>query len=149
MFKSILFVCIGNICRSPLAEYWAIDQLKKKGLEDIQVSSAGLHAMRGSPIAKESQTILNQLAIDASPHIARQIDQKIIDAAEIIFTMESRHKEELTIAFPNSRGKIFTLGKWNDEEIADPYRQEFAVFETVFELIKENWGIWQNKLWNG
>ncbi len=149
MFKSILFVCIGNICRSPLAEYWARDQLKKKGLDAIQVSSAGIHAMRESPIAKESQLILDQFQIDASPHVARQINQEIIDASEVIFTMESWHKDELSIAFPNSRGKIFTLGKWQDEEIVDPYRQEHAVFEMVFELIKENWGLWQSKLWNG
>lgn len=148
MFKNILFVCIGNICRSPLAEYWARDQLKKKGLDNIQVSSAGIHAMRESPIAKESQAILNQFHIDSTSHVARQINQEIIDVSEIIFTMESWHKDELAIAFPNSRGKIFTLGKWKDEEIVDPYRQDFAVFETVFELIKENWGIWQSKLWN-
>lgn len=142
-------MCVGNICRSPLAEYWARDQLKKKGLDVIQVSSAGIYAMRESPIAKESQEILNQFNIDSSKHIARQIDRKIIDEASIIFTMESWQKNELTIAFPNSRGKIFTLGKWQDEEITDPYRQAFTEFEKVFELIQENWGIWQSKLWNG
>ena len=69
--------------------------------------------------------------------------------AEIIFTMETWQKEELAFAFPNSRGKIFTLGRWRDEEIIDPYRKEQAVFETVFESIKENWIMWQYKLWHG
>lgn len=149
MFKKILFVCVGNICRSPLAEYWARDQLKKTGLDAIQVSSAGIHAMCESPIAQESREILNRFGIDSSQHVARQITQKMIDAAEIIFTMESWQQHELTIAFSNSRGKIFTLGKWQDEEITDPYRQACTVFETVFELIQKNWGIWQSKLWNG
>lgn len=149
MFKNILFICVGNICRSPTAEYWARDQLQNKGLSNIQISSAGIHAMVDHLIAKEAMTILNQLNIDASQHRARQVDKKIIDAAEIIFTMENWQKNELSFAFQESRGKIFTLGKWTNEDITDPYRQEQIVFERVFELIKESWGLWQSKLWNG
>ena len=149
MFKKILFVCVGNICRSPAAEYWAREQLKKKGFTEIQVSSAGIHAMQSDPIAPEMQIILNQFQIDASKHVAKQIDANDVTSAEIIFTMETWQKEKLSFAFPNGRGKIFTLGKWQDEEIIDPYRKEQPVFETVFESIKENWGMWQNKLWNG
>lgn len=149
MFKNILFVCVGNICRSPTAAYWARDQLQKKRLTNITVSSAGIHAMRDYAMEKEAQDILKQFDIDASAHRARQIEKKIIDAAEIIFTMETSQKEELAIAFPESRGKIFILGKWKNEEIRDPYRQQLIVFEQVFESIQDNWGLWQSKLWNG
>lgn len=149
MFKSILFVCVGNICRSPAAEYWARDQLVKKGFLEIQVSSAGIHAMQSNSIAPEMQIILDQFQIDASKHSAKQIDKNDIARAEIIFTMETWQKEELAFAFPNSRGKIFTLGKWSNEEIVDPYRKDQAVFKTVFESIEKNWELWQNKLWNG
>jgi len=147
MFKNILFVCVGNICRSPAAEYWAKAQLKNAGLTDIQVFSAGLRAVQTAGIEQNMQVILNQYHIDASQHSAKQIDANDVSRAEIIFTMETWQKEELSFAFPNGRGKIFTLGKWRDEEIGDPYRQEQVVFENIFELIKENWGIWQNKLW--
>lgn len=149
MFKNILFVCVGNICRSPVGEYWARAELQKKGLNDIHVFSAGLGAMQSFPIAPEMQMILNRFHIDASKHAAKQIDSKDVSRAEIIFTMETWQKEELSFAFPNGRGKIFTLGKWRDEEIIDPYRKEQSVFESVFESIKDNWGLWQNKLWNG
>lgn len=149
MFKNILFVCVGNICRSPAAEYLARDQLKKKGLTEIQVFSAGIRAMQSHAIAPEMQIILNKYQIDASKHVAKQIDATDVAHAEIIFTMETWQKEELSFVFPNSRGKIFCLGKWRNQEISDPYRQEHAVFENVFESIKENWEIWQNKLWNG
>lgn len=149
MFKNILFVCVGNICRSPVAEYWARDQLMKKGFSAMQVSSAGIHAMQSNLIASEMQIILNQFEIDASKHSAKQINANDVARAEIIFTMETWHKEELTFAFPNSRGKIFNLGKWSNEEIVDPYRKEQAIFEVVFASIKKNWDLWQSKLWDG
>ncbi|OGT39876.1 MAG: hypothetical protein A3E81_01785 [Gammaproteobacteria bacterium RIFCSPHIGHO2_12_FULL_36_30] len=149
MFKNILFVCVGNICRSPVAEYWARDQLIKKGFSGIQVASAGIHAMQSESIAPEMQIILNQFQIDASKHSAKQIDKNDVAHAEIIFTMETWQKEKLAFAFPSSRGKIFNLGKWSNEEIVDPYRKEQAIFENVFESIKKNWGLWQTKLWNG
>ena len=41
----------------------------------------------------------------------------------------------------------FFFGKWRDEEIIDPYRQGTEIFEQVFELIKNNWDVWQKKLW--
>lgn len=147
MFKKIVFVCVGNICRSPAAEYWARDQLHKAGFQDIQVSSAGLGAMRSSPIAPEMKTILDRYQIDSSAHIARQIEKNIVNDADIIFTMETWQKEELSVAFSSCRGKIFCLGKWTNEEVIDPYRKENAVFNSVFESIKKNWEIWQNKLW--
>lgn len=149
MFENILFVCVGNICRSPVSEYWVRDQLIKKGFTEVQVSSAGIHAMQSYPIAPEMQIILNQFQIDASRHSAKQIDANDVVRADIVFTMETWQKEELAFAFPNSRGKIFTLGKLSSEEIIDPYRKEQVIFETVFESIKKNWELWQNKLWDG
>src|SRR3990167_3315645 len=148
MFKNILFVCVGNICRSPLAEYWARAELQKSGLTDIYVFSAGLQAMQSAKIAEKSQSILNQFGIDAGQHVAEQIKESHMLRADIVFTMETWQKTELLTTFPNSRGKIFTLGKWNDEEIIDPYRQEQIVFDSVFELIKKNWNAWQRKLWS-
>ncbi|MCX7121801.1 MAG: low molecular weight phosphotyrosine protein phosphatase [Gammaproteobacteria bacterium] len=147
MFKNILFVCVGNICRSPAAEYWARAQLQKSGFKDIQIASAGLHAVQSAPIAKEMQTILDRFKIDAGQHRGKQIDANDIARAEIIFTMETWQQQELLLAFPSGRGKIFSLGKWSDEEIADPYRKDQAMFEHVFELIQKNWNSWQNKLW--
>lgn len=148
MFKNILFVCVGNICRSPMAEYWARAQLQKSGLTDIHISSAGINdAMQGSPAAKETQTILNRFGIDASAHVARYINKNIVQNADIIFVMETCQKKELSVVFPECHGKIFFLGQWTNSEIIDPYRKDQAAFETTFESIKKNWEIWQNKLW--
>lgn len=149
MFKNILFVCVGNICRSPVAEYWARAALQKKGFQDTNVSSAGLEAMVSWPIASEMKLILDRFQIDASKHVARQMNPEIAAHADIIFTMETWQREELFSALPSIRGKTFCLGKWLDQEITDPYHQPQSVFETVFESISKNWEIWQNKLWCG
>lgn len=148
MFKKILFVCVGNICRSPAAEYWARAQFQKKNLTDIEISSAGLHAMVSKPIAPEMKLILDHLEVDASPHQAKQVDEKCVANSEIIFVMENWQKQELSFAFPSSRGKIFSLGKWNDEEIEDPYRKDQVAFDHTFGVIQKNWELWQKKLWN-
>src|SRR3990167_1300388 len=145
MFKNILFVCVGNICRSPVGEYWTRTQLQKFGLNDIQVSSAGLSAMSTWPIAPEMKLILDRYQIDSTTHSAKQIDSHDVARAEIIFTMESWQQKELSLVFPSGRGKIFCFGKWRDEEIIDPYKKDQVVFESVFESIKNNWEIWQNK----
>ena len=148
MFKNILFVCVGNICRSPMAEYWARDQLQKAGYQDINVSSAGMsNVMQGSPIAPETKAILDRFNIDSSAHIARHINKNLVQGADIVFVMESWQKKELSDVFAGTRGKIFCLGQPSDQEIVDPYRKAQDAFETVFELVKENWKLWQNKLW--
>ncbi|EKD44962.1 MAG: Phosphotyrosine protein phosphatase [uncultured bacterium] len=149
MFKKILFVCVGNICRSPTAEYWARAQLEKAGITDLYIYSAGLSAMVGSSIHKEMKLLLDQENIDASEHIAQQVTAKHVNDAEIIFVMEDWHKKELSVAFPSGRGKIFCLGQWKDEIVVDPYRKEKVVYQEVFDVIKQNWELWQKKLWNG
>ena len=149
MFKKILFVCVGNICRSPTAEYWARNELKKRGISDVSVTSAGLQAMKLLPIAHEAKLVLDRYGVDASTHCAKQIIIRDVMDAEIILTMENWQTEKLLLTFPSCRGKIFCFGKWSDEEISDPYRKTQEYFERMFELIKICWNDWQSRLWQG
>ena len=148
-FNRILFVCVGNICRSPMAEYWGRYQLQlvNKENKEIQIESAGLYALQNEPIAPEVKEILARYHIDTTSHYGKQINEELVIRADIIFTMEEWQKQELSLAFPSSHGKIFRIGKWRDEEIADPYRENQEVFENTFQLIRTNWDVWQNKLW--
>lgn len=111
MFKNILFVCVGNICRSPTAEYWAKHELDKLSKQGYQISSAGLGALEHSPIAPEAKLILDRYDIDSSAHRAKQIGNNDVASAEIILTMENWQTEKLLLAFPQCRGKIFSFGK--------------------------------------
>ena len=144
MFNHILFVCIGNICRSPSAEYWAKQQLNQEG---IRIESAGLQAVVGAGIAPQAEIILEKYGVDCSQHRARQLELEHIAAAGIIFVMEAWQEDDVLQRFPMARGKLFTLGKWIDEEIEDPYRKSQAVFDKTFELVKQGWSSWQERLW--
>lgn len=140
MFKNILFVCIGNICRSPTAEV-----LMRKAVEgrDIQVASAGLSALVGHGIDPTAQALLLEHGLDGSAHRARQADAAILGAADLILTMERKHLALIAQRAPQVSGKAFLLGKWQgDREISDPYRQQRPAFEHVYRLMDEGVASW-------
>ncbi|MCL5260301.1 MAG: low molecular weight phosphotyrosine protein phosphatase [Gammaproteobacteria bacterium] len=138
-------VCVGNICRSPMAEGLFRHHLVKVNPK-VKVSSAGIGALVGHAAAPESQKIMSEIGIDILSHRARQIDADLISDAELILVMEEFQKQNLEFLFPQSRGKVFLLGKWGGFEIPDPYRQPIEVFAESFELIKKSFEDWKKRL---
>lgn len=140
MFKRVLMVCIGNICRSPTAEVLLRHRMQGK---DIVVESAGLAALRGHPIDATALALLEQHGLDGTLHKARQIDREIIDAADLILTMERKHLDGVLALAPHARGKTFLLGKWLDDAgVPDPYRQSHSAFERAYQLINSGVSSW-------
>ena len=133
MFNSILFVCIGNICRSPTAEYLMRHKLAGKS---VTVASAGLSALVDKPIDTTAGQILTQHGIDASAHAARQLRSDYLVQADLILTMDSEMSNAISAMAPQVSGKTFLLGKWsNDAKVADPYRKSREAFEHVYQSI--------------
>ncbi|SDV48599.1 arsenate reductase/protein-tyrosine-phosphatase family protein [Chitinasiproducens palmae] len=144
MFKNVLMVCVGNICRSPTAEYLLRHRFPDKSLT---VTSAGLGALVGRGVDETAHTLMHEHGIDASAHRARQIDADMIREADLILTMEKRHLASVNELVPSARGKTFLLGKWEDErEIPDPYRQQRPAFDHVYELIENSVSHWAKYL---
>lgn len=144
MFKSILVVCAGNICRSPTGEYVFKDLLAGR---DIRVSSAGLTALVGKSADKLAQSCALESNIDLSPHIAQQISQSLVLENDLILVMEQRHLEDVCAQYPQVRGKVFLLTKWLEgQDVPDPYRQGEEAFKHVFELITNAANAWQKYL---
>lgn len=144
MFKNILFVCVGNICRSPSAEVMLRQVVIGKG---IQVSSAGLGALVNHGIDATAQELLVEQGLDAAGHRARQIDSAILAAADLVLTMERKHVRRIAEIAPEASGKTFLLGKWQQErEIPDPYRQQRPAFEHVYTLMTEGVKSWSRHL---
>ena len=140
MFNNILIVCIGNICRSPTAEYLLRAKLNN---EKVVVHSAGLGALVDKGIEATAAEILNRHSVDGSLHKARQLDAKLIAEADLVLTMEESHIRGIPSIAPEARGKTFLLGKWqNDLEVPDPYRKSSEMFEQVFKLIDEACASW-------
>jgi len=146
MFKKILMICVGNICRSPMASALLAEKLKIID-QDITVSSAGIAALVNAPAHAYAKALMLQRGIDLSTHRARQATPELLLDADLILTMETRQSEQLEYILPSIRGRIHRLGKWGDFDIADPYQRQESVFEHVLALIEEGITQWQRKLW--
>ncbi len=102
VFKNVLFVCVGNICRSPSAEVMLRQAVEGRG---IQVSSAGLGALVGHGIDATAQELLVEQGMDGLAHRARQIDDAILGAADLVLTMERKHVRRIAEIAPQASGK--------------------------------------------
>lgn len=100
----ILFVCTGNICRSPVAE-----RLFSKLVPTLNVSSAGTRAVIGHPIHDHAGTVLAQLGGDPTGFSARQLTLKVASSADLILTMTRAHRDAALNIAPKKIRSTFTL----------------------------------------
>jgi len=140
-FDNILVVCVGNICRSPMAE-----ALLKQRFPDKNIDSAGVGALVGHSADPASIQIMQDQNIDLTNHVAKQIDEKLAQKADLIFTMSDSQNKWIEERFPFCRGKTFKLGHWNGNDIADPYKHEMSAFQTAYQDIVRGIDEWQDKL---
>lgn len=105
---TILTVCTGNICRSPLAEQ-LIAQLSVD-VPEIEVSSAGTHAMVGSPMSEQSQEIARSLGI-AHPesHVPRALTADVLETADLVLAMARDHRRAIVEQNPRVTRRTFTI----------------------------------------
>ncbi|MCH9730101.1 MAG: low molecular weight phosphatase family protein, partial [Actinomycetia bacterium] len=105
----LLFVCTGNICRSPTAERLATSYAARSGIPDLIASSAGTRAVIGHPIHQNAAAVLERLGGDASNFAARQLTAKIASAADLVVTMTKAHRDAVLELAPNKLHKTFTM----------------------------------------
>lgn len=144
MIRNILVVCVGNICRSPMAE--ALLKSALRGQDGITVESAGLGALVGYPADDYALELMQEMGEDVSSHRARQIHPDMVTDADLVLVMEARHKRAIDDADPTARGKVHRLGEWQDRDIGDPYRQDKAAFAEALEEIQEGVASWVEKI---
>ncbi len=140
----ILVVCVGNICRSPMAEALLRDALR--GQEEITVESAGLGALVGHPADKHAVDLMSEQGIDITAHRARQLHPDMVAKADLILVMETGHKTSLETAEPTARGKVHRLCEWQDKDIDDPYRQPKEAFAEALKDIEDGVADWVERL---
>ena len=133
MISDIVVVCVGNICRSPMAAAVLDSQLGQDS--EITVSSAGIGALVGFPAAEYAVELMGERGIDISGHRARQLDPEIIKSTDLILVMESGHKTAIDSIDPTARGKVYRMCEWRDTDIDDPYQQPKEAFADALELI--------------
>ncbi len=145
MFKRILVVCTGNICRSPVAEAFLRQQLPER-----QIGSAGLGALVGKPVSPLARELAEADGLDVSHHQARQLTATMIQEADLILVMSEGQRRAVGQQAPQALGKTLLLGRWLDggkgRDIPDPYRKNVEIFEHVHGLLKDAVLGWAEKL---
>ena len=140
-FDHILVVCVGNICRSPMAE-----ALLKQRFPNKIIDSAGVGALVGHPADPAALEIMSKQQIDITSHIAKQIDEQLAKKVDLIFTMSDGQTKWIEERWPFCRGKTFKLGYWINKDIADPYKHEISAFETAYQDIIDGIAQWADKV---
>ena len=146
MFKSVLVVCVGNICRSPVGERILAARLAAKG-SAITVSSAGIGALGGHAADETAAAVALENGISLEGHVARQFNRALGQAHDLILVLEPGHKAEITRMAPDLSGKVMLLDHWlGGKGIADPYRQSRRFHEEIFAKISAAADAWAAKL---
>lgn len=130
-FQNILVVCIGNICRSPMAE-----ALLKQACPDKNVSSAGLEGLVGDAADQNAIECMNDVGVDLSSHVARRLDSAMLIQADLVLVMTTQQVKAIEDRWSFSKGKVFRLGHWQDENVADPYRRGMPAFIEAKKMIE-------------
>ncbi|WP_321858684.1 low molecular weight protein-tyrosine-phosphatase [Paraburkholderia tropica] len=141
MVQSILTVCVGNICRSPMAE-----GMLRERLPTMTVSSAGIGALAGKPADPHAVSLLGERGIDIRAHRARQISVQACKQADLILVMEEAHKRVIARTFGGTVGKLFLLGHHEKFDVFDPHRQGRERFEDCFALISRGVEDWVTRI---
>lgn len=141
MIRNLLVICVGNICRSPMAEF-----LFRRDLDGVTVTSAGLDALAGHVADPHAVTVCATHGLPLDTHRARQVNAALVSAADLVLTMEAAHKYELVRRYPFASGKVFRLGEFDGFDVPDPYRQPIAQFNDAFDLIERGAESWTSRI---
>jgi glycine hydroxymethyltransferase len=138
--KSVLFVCTGNICRSPIAE--GLFQRLIGNRRDIEVASAGVHAVRGQPPSLYAVQVCESEGVDISDLRSQPLTADLVDRATHIFAMTGAHLETIHMLFPHGAEKTFLLREFEEpgstcwRDVPDPIGMSRAVYEECARTIK-------------
>src|SRR6266478_4419699 len=139
--KTVLFVCTGNVCRSPMAE--GIFRYAMQGRGDYRVFSAGLGAMEGQPPSHYAVQAVKELGIDISGQRSRMLTPELVQQADYIFGMTHSHIDTVMMLYPFTAEKTFLLREFDEtldqfeKDISDPIGGSYEIYLTCRDQIEQ------------
>jgi RpiB/LacA/LacB family sugar-phosphate isomerase len=130
--KTVLFVCTGNICRSPMAEGLLRYLTRERG--GYRALSCGLGTLEGQPPSAHAVRAMADLGIDISHQRSQPISAALVDQADVIVGMTRSHVEQVLLLYPQAAEKTFLLREFDDslpnhqKDIADPIGMPYEVY---------------------
>ncbi len=139
--KTILFVCTGNVCRSPMAE--GIFRQAIRGRGNYRVLSAGLGALEGQPPSSYAVQAVKELGIDISDRRSRALTPDLVQQADYIFGMTHSHIDTVMLLYPQAAEKTFLLREFDEtldlfeKDISDPIGGSYEVYLNCRDQIEQ------------
>ncbi|MCZ6673366.1 MAG: low molecular weight protein arginine phosphatase [Verrucomicrobia bacterium] len=141
---TVLFICTGNTCRSPMAERLLKHALmaEKEPLNQLEILSAGVAAGNGYPASSNSVAALNKVGIDLNDHLTTQVTEALLNKANYIFGMTRGHIESARYMMDEQdNDRIFLMREFiegvENLEITDPFGRGFADYENARDSMVE------------
>jgi len=120
--KTILFVCTGNVCRSPMAE--GLFRHAMAGRDEHRVVSAGIGAADGQPPSAFAVQVMRELGIDISQQRSRMLTAEVVSQADYIFGMTHSHVDTISVMYPKAAEKTFLFREF--DETLDPFEKDIS-----------------------
>ena len=117
--KTIIFVCTGNTCRSPMAECMLRALVKQRGLEnEWRILSAGTYAMSGAPASQGSLRAMQRRGLSLDGHRSQAVTRVLLDSADLVVGMGQSHIMQLRMMYPDCQTPMYAF---DDPPVSDPY----------------------------
>ena len=143
---TILIVCTGNTCRSPMAESLLKDKLKQQvDSMTIRVVSAGVSAQPGGPASEGAVLAIKERGLSLDDHQSRSISQGLLERSDLILTMTSNHRQAILSRWPHVSSKIFSLAPAGTD-VSDPYGGPIEAYRKCADRIDQCLDEWIEKL---
>jgi protein-tyrosine-phosphatase len=136
---NLLFVCSGNTCRSPMAEAFARKVAERRGIQDLNVSSAGTNAFDNVPATDEALLVGMERGLDLTSHRSRRLTPEIVSDADLVFVMTPSHVEQ--VKQMGGRGKVHVIDEYasgaTNKGISDPYGGDLDAYRNTADVLED------------
>lgn len=114
----------------------------------MQAKSAGIKAANGQTAAPWMQTLATEQGLDLSTHRSRLLDDELVSWADLILVMDLNQQKAVESKFPASKGAVQLLGKWDNEDVLDPYGGNEENYRQCCTAIDKHVSAWIKRIWS-